>query len=142
MLKTTFGVILLICLIQLSEGQRHCFACRSRGKLGDCRDHFPYNSTYLVEDVKAIPCASGWCSKIIEGDKYGEDHDLATERSCLQRVPPDSTQRCAEVEWNKRKVFACFCEGDLCNSGLKAAPSALTLTAVTAVWIALRGAAV
>ncbi|KAA0189586.1 hypothetical protein HAZT_HAZT001848 [Hyalella azteca] len=53
-------------------GARRCFSCRSRGKLGDCRDTFPYNATYLVKDVEAVPCASGWCSKIIEGDKYGE----------------------------------------------------------------------
>ncbi|XP_018015690.1 uncharacterized protein LOC108672519 [Hyalella azteca] len=115
-LKCALVLLILATALKMSEGARRCFSCRSRGKLGDCRDTFPYNATYLVKDVEAVPCASGWCSKIIEGDKYGEDHDLATERSCLQRIPPDSTQRCAEVEWNKRKVFACFCEGDLCNS--------------------------
>ncbi|KAF2368346.1 hypothetical protein FHG87_000895 [Trinorchestia longiramus] len=118
---------MVVTAVQLTEGARRCFACRSRGRLGDCRDPFPYNSTYLVKDVEAIPCASGWCSKIIEGDKYGDDHDLATERSCLQRIPPDSTQRCAEVEWNKRKVFACFCEGDLCNGAQMTPPHLLLL---------------
>ncbi len=43
-----------------------------RGEEGDCRDPFylSTNSTLLesrVSGVEMPPCASGWCSKIIEG---------------------------------------------------------------------------
>ena len=42
-----------------------------RGALGDCRDPFYVtgNSTTLEhksQGVKTIPCASGWCNKILE----------------------------------------------------------------------------
>jgi len=48
-----------------------CFQCRSRGELGDCRDHFPYNETSVRslagEPISVTPCPSGWCSKQVEG---------------------------------------------------------------------------
>ena len=121
---------------------RRCFACRSRGELGDCRDPFylSANST-LIESkqagVESPPCASGWCSKIIEGhDKSFKDADygLATQRDCLQRPPSDGKERCAEVVWNRKQVFMCFCKGDLCNSAGSPAYSWI-LTAVSAVMV-------
>ena len=51
---------------------RRCYSCRSRGKLGDCKDPVSFNATKLMKGVEAVPCASGWCSKIIEGKKDGE----------------------------------------------------------------------
>jgi len=105
-------------ILALGQGQqRRCFACHSRGKLGDCQDAFPFkNASQLVSGVEAVPCASGWCRKMIEGDPYGDDHDLATNRQCLQRVPSDATERCGEMTFRNKKVFACFCQGDLCNA--------------------------
>ncbi|GBN44980.1 hypothetical protein AVEN_191368-1, partial [Araneus ventricosus] len=53
---------------------RRCYSCRSRGELGDCKDPFQYNATVIdeVKGVEAIPCASGWCAKIIEGETDGK----------------------------------------------------------------------
>lgn len=93
----------------------HCFTCRSRGPLGDCRDAFPYNETTAegVRGVEATPCASKWCGKLVEGKD--DDFDLATERLCLQRPPDDQEERCAETLYQNRRVYMCFCRGDLCN---------------------------
>jgi len=135
--RTLFYIsIIAFILFSQSEGRR-CFACRSRGQLGDCRDAFTFNSTNLVEGVEAIPCASSWCLKVIEGDPYGEDHDLATERSCLHRIPPDGTERCGEVVWRKKKVFACFCNGDLCNAAPSALPPPSLLLSLIPLFLAL-----
>lgn len=40
---------------------------------------------------------------------------------CVQRGPSDSEDRCADTVYNYKKVYMCFCQGDLCNSanGLK-----------------------
>ncbi|KAK6630259.1 hypothetical protein RUM43_014958 [Polyplax serrata] len=65
--------------------------------------------------IEAVPCASGWCSKIIEGGN-NDDYGIATERQCLPRGPSDSEERCAKTEWNHKKVYMCFCQGDLCNA--------------------------
>ncbi|GFR03342.1 retrovirus-related Pol polyprotein from transposon 17.6 [Trichonephila clavata] len=91
---------------------KRCFNCRSRGDLGDCKDPFPHNATTVEElrAVEALPCASGWCAKIVEGK--GD----ATERMCLQRPPGDEEQRCAPTLFQGRRVMMCFCRGDLCNS--------------------------
>lgn len=43
------------------------------------------------------------------------DFDLATERLCLQRPPDDQEERCAETLYQNRRVYMCFCRGDLCN---------------------------
>lgn len=49
---------------------RQCYRCRSRGESGDCKDPFVFNSTTTKgTGVETIPCASGWCSKIIEGGR-------------------------------------------------------------------------
>lgn len=40
---------------------------------------------------------------------------MATQRMCVQRGPDDSEDRCAYTIYNYKKVFMCFCQGDLCN---------------------------
>nr|XP_053635038.1 uncharacterized protein LOC128690376 [Cherax quadricarinatus] len=133
-----FGALVIVVFVNVTEGQvRRCFSCRSRGKLGDCKDPARFNTSRLMPGVEAVPCASSWCSKIIEGKKDGEDHDLATERQCLQRSPPDGKQRCAEALVGNKKVFICFCRGDLCNSGTKVSPSLLLLLLAPAVLLLL-----
>ena len=98
----------------------------TRGPLGDCRDPFYVtgNSTTLEHKshgVKTIPCASGWCSKVLEDvdevTSHEENYGSATQRDCLQRAPSDGQQRCAFVKLNHKQVYMCFCQGDLCNSG-------------------------
>lgn len=44
---------------------------------------------------------------------------MATQRMCVQRGPSDAEDRCAYTVYNYKKVYMCFCQGDLCN----AAPS-------------------
>lgn len=44
------------------------------------------------------------------------DYDMATQRMCVQRGPSDSEDRCADTVYNYKKVFMCFCQGDLCNA--------------------------
>ncbi|XP_064086126.1 uncharacterized protein LOC135201153 [Macrobrachium nipponense] len=130
------SVLVLSVYLSVVEGLfQRCYSCRSRGRLGDCKDPFRVNSTSsLVPGVEAVPCVSGWCSKIIEGKKDGEDHDLATERQCLQRSPPDDKQRCSEALVKNKKVFICFCQGDLCNSAKGVGPSLLTITVLAPVF--------
>ncbi|XP_049779079.1 uncharacterized protein LOC126176004 [Schistocerca cancellata] len=111
----------LLLLSDSCEGLlRRCFACRSRGELGSCKDPFKFNATQVENErgVEAVPCASGWCGKFLEGGNGYKDDDygIATQRMCLQRGPSDSEERCAYTVWNYRKVFMCFCQGDLCNS--------------------------
>lgn len=43
---------------------------------------------------------------------------MATQRMCVQRGPDDGQDRCANTVYNYKKVFMCFCQGDLCNSSL------------------------
>lgn len=126
-------VFLLVCFISVTEQGRvkRCYVCRSRGDLGDCRDPFPYNAT-TVEEVRAVdatPCASGWCAKIVEGK--GDEYAIATERMCLQRPPGDEEQRCAPTLYRNRKVFMCFCKGDLCNGVGSRRPSYALLLLTT-----------
>lgn len=47
---------------------RRCFVCRSRGELGSCKDPFTINATQVEQErgVETVPCASGWCGKILE----------------------------------------------------------------------------
>lgn len=58
---------------------RRCYRCRSRGDAGDCQDPFTYNVTQLddasrkIYGVQAVPCASGWCGKVIEGGSSRND---------------------------------------------------------------------
>ncbi|XP_043189357.1 uncharacterized protein LOC122363781 [Amphibalanus amphitrite] len=115
-------------------GQRRCFQCRSRGSRGGCKDSFSHNMTQLlaggVRGVRAEPCASGWCGKIIEGDTGVNDYDTATERMCMQRPPSDLQERCDLTMYGQyRKVYLCMCQGDLCNGAGRTPASAAAVTA-------------
>jgi hypothetical protein len=50
---------------------KRCYQCRSRGELGSCKDPFRYNASHVDAEpgVSTVPCASGWCGKVIEGTK-------------------------------------------------------------------------
>ncbi|XP_064480073.1 UPAR/Ly6 domain-containing protein rtv-like [Ornithodoros turicata] len=138
----TGALCLMVLCSNLVEGGRvrHCYTCRSRGPLGDCRDPFPYNET-TAEDVRGVeltPCASAWCGKLVEG--RDDDFDVATERMCLQRPPDDQEERCAETLYRNRRVFMCFCRGDFCNgafSTLTSKPTTL-LGSLLAVHFAMQ----
>lgn len=62
------------------------------------------------------------------------DYDMATQRMCVQRGPSDSEDRCAHTVYNYKKVYMCFCQGDLCNTatGL-VAPKSLHIIVSTAL---------
>lgn len=64
------------------------------------------------------------------------DYDMATERMCVQRGPSDSEDRCADTIYNYRKVYMCFCQGDLCNA---AARTAGGTPPVMMLWLLLMG---
>ncbi|XP_017871828.1 PREDICTED: protein quiver [Drosophila arizonae] len=104
---------------QIDALLRRCYQCRSRGELGSCKDPFTFNATDVDNEpgLSAIPCASGWCGKVIEGGgPYAlDDYDLAIQRMCVQRGPDDNMDRCADTIYNYKKVYMCFCQGDLCN---------------------------
>ncbi|CAG9820146.1 unnamed protein product [Phaedon cochleariae] len=118
--------LLTLCFVVLSSGAsdknvtrsrlQRCFMCRSRGELGSCKDNFNPNIT-LVEKkleigVEAVPCASGWCGKIVESEESSkEEYGVATQRFCFQRGPSDSEDRCAYTKWNYKRVLMCFCKG-------------------------------
>ncbi|CAH1105070.1 unnamed protein product, partial [Psylliodes chrysocephalus] len=119
----SFLIISALFIIQ-SKGLQRCLMCRSRGELGSCKDPFTANIT-LIENkleigIETVPCASGWCGKIVESeDAAKEEYGVATQRICLQRGPSDSEDRCAYTKWNYKKVLMCFCKGDLCNHSSK-----------------------
>ncbi|XP_023171939.1 protein quiver [Drosophila hydei] len=104
---------------QINALLRRCYQCRSRGELGSCKDPFTFNATDVDSEpgLSAIPCASGWCGKVIEGGgPYAiDDYDRAIQRMCVQRGPDDNMDRCADTIYNYNKVYMCFCQGDLCN---------------------------
>lgn len=54
---------------------RRCYQCRSRGELGSCKDPFTFNVTLIDDEhgVTAVPCASGWCGKVIESEGTSRD---------------------------------------------------------------------
>ncbi|TDG41950.1 hypothetical protein AWZ03_011639 [Drosophila navojoa] len=107
---------------QIDALLRRCYQCRSRGELGSCKDPFTFNATDVDNEpgLSAIPCASGWCGKVIEGGgPYAlDDYDLAIQRMCVQRGPDDNMDRCADTIYNYKKVYMCFCQGDLCNGAV------------------------
>ncbi|KAH8327474.1 UPAR/Ly6 domain-containing protein rtv [Drosophila kikkawai] len=133
------AVIFLTGLVQIDGLLRRCYQCRSRGELGSCKDPFTFNATDVENEpgLSAIPCASGWCGKVIEGGgTYAiDDYDLAIQRMCVQRGPDDNMDRCADTIYNYKKVYMCFCQGDLCN-GASRLPS-LTLLPLLAVALPL-----
>ena len=65
---------------------KRCYSCRSRGELGNCKDPFPANGTAkptavgeepkLLRGVETIPCASGWCIKLMEGGSTFKDDGM------------------------------------------------------------------
>lgn len=132
--RTTMSNRLIITIFLLSTGLvnfsdgvvKRCFSCRSRSDLGSCKDRFKYtNATQISSEpgigVEVVPCASGWCGKIIEtrnSDAKEQEFDIATQRTCLQRGPSDAEERCDDTIWEHKKVFMCFCHGDLCNHAL------------------------
>ncbi len=118
-----FGVVIVLCFFANSDASiKRCFSCRSRGELGSCKDKFKYYNASQLEfetGIDAVPCASGWCGKVIETsdhDLKAEEYGLATQRMCLQRPPSDNEERCDDTAWGRKKVFMCFCQGDLCNT--------------------------
>lgn len=123
--KSIFLLLFLSLLIQFGDNVvKRCFSCRSRGELGSCKDNFKYPNITQINlepgiGVEAVPCASGWCGKIIEtrnSDAKEQEFDTATQRTCLQRGPSDGEERCDDTTWEYKKVFMCFCHGDLCNN--------------------------
>lgn len=134
-------VIFTLILPQSIDGAlKRCFSCRSRGELGSCKDPFLFKNASSVEGVagvEAVPCASGWCGKILEGGANSfkdEEYGMATERLCLQRGLADDKERCAPTVVGHTKVMMCFCQGDLCNSASVSSISPFILMlALTAV---------
>ncbi|CAB3236004.1 unnamed protein product [Arctia plantaginis] len=120
---------------------KRCNRCRSRGDNGTCKDPFPLNVTEADAEVglHIVACPSGWCGKLIEGTIGAfrqDDYGTATERMCLQRPPSDYEERCAYTMWNRKKVYMCFCNGDLCNAagGVSSYPLLLTLAVLCPVY--------
>lgn len=118
------GACAILCLVLLHSATgilRRCVNCRSRGDLGSCKDPFTMNATEIEMEkgVDAVPCASGWCGKIIERQGLNNEYGTATQRLCFQRGPDDGEERCAYTVWNYKKVYMCLCLGDLCNGTTK-----------------------
>ncbi|XP_017779974.1 PREDICTED: uncharacterized protein LOC108565170 [Nicrophorus vespilloides] len=123
-------VIFTIFPINIEGGLKRCYVCRSRGENGSCKDPFTLNATQADEEkgVDTIPCASGWCGKIVETENaLKEEYGVATQRICLQRGPSDSEDRCGQTKWQYRPVLMCFCKGDLCNDASTVSLSAILL---------------
>lgn len=122
-----FLLCLLICLALFKEVKclhKRCVKCRSRGELGSCGDPVVVNATdpYSQLGIHVVACPSGWCGKMMEGNEGAfrtDDYGSATERMCLQRPPSDYEERCAYTLWNYKKVYMCFCNGDLCNTAFR-----------------------
>lgn len=57
------------------------------------------------------------------------DYDMATQRMCVQRGPSDSEDRCAYTVYNYKKVYMCFCQGDLCNGDSRMSTNAAMMAA-------------
>lgn len=136
--KCVVNLIFVILLIALSNDFvesiiKRCFNCRSRGELGTCKDEFEYQNVTLLNSesgVEAVPCASGWCGKVIETSEHDskiEEYGTATQRMCLQRIPSDNEERCDNTVRGYKKVFMCFCRGDLCNSTSRLQLSTITI---------------
>ncbi|KAK9695078.1 Sleepless protein [Popillia japonica] len=107
--------ILLTHFPHFTQGQRRCYSCRSRGGEGTCKD--PFGSSKVQIGLNTDICDSGWCTKMIEAeDAFKDDYGTATERRCLQNGPPDNEERCAYTIVQRKKVYMCFCKGDLCNN--------------------------
>ncbi|XP_046430181.1 uncharacterized protein LOC124184487 [Neodiprion fabricii] len=135
-LTPIFTLTIILCATFLPhtvEGiLKRCVQCRSRGELGSCKDKFTMNATQIAEEhgVEAVPCASGWCGKIIESQNLNNEYGTATQRMCLQRGPDDYEERCSNTIWNYKKVYICFCLGDLCNASTRTILPSITVLIV------------
>ena len=126
-LKLLAAFIFTLATGSLAARQQRCYDCRSRGPLGDCRDPFYTTANSTVPqakqspDIKALPCASGWCKKFVgnidvlsdRGDQGG-----LVERGCLGGGPEDKKSRCFDLPAYKNGIpgTLCICRGDLCNN--------------------------
>uniref|UniRef100_A0A1E1WN51 Uncharacterized protein n=1 Tax=Pectinophora gossypiella TaxID=13191 RepID=A0A1E1WN51_PECGO len=122
--------------------QKRCIRCRSRGELGTCGDPFPFNVTEPEADagIHVVACPSGWCAKIIEGTTgtyRSDDYGAATQRMCLQRPPSDYEERCAYTLFNHKKVYMCFCSGDLCNSAYSISAVKFPITMLCTIFVTI-----
>ncbi|OQV17821.1 hypothetical protein BV898_08117 [Hypsibius exemplaris] len=108
----------MMSLFAMTAGEtKHCYVCKSRGDTGDCKD--PYNSESGAIPPQSIqPCFTGWCMKTLDTD----DNFPATQRTCMNSPPDDNTPRCTYAMDNlpgfAKKVYVCYCKGNLCNSAL------------------------
>lgn len=65
---------------------------------------------------------------------FVQDYDMPTQRMCVQRGPSDSEDRCAHTIYNYKKVYMCFCKGDLCNASTALnAPKTLRIFALASI---------
>lgn len=70
-----------------SAAFRRCYQCRSRGELGSCKDPFKFNVTQIESEhgITAIPCASGWCGKVIESEGTLRDDGKLINKSSFDK---------------------------------------------------------
>ncbi|XP_065582999.1 UPAR/Ly6 domain-containing protein rtv-like [Artemia franciscana] len=117
---SAFLLVLFILQGDKSEAAvKRCYQCRSRGPLGDCKDPFSPDKS-PDGSTQTIPCASGWCAKIIEGQNFkSDDYGTAVERICLVSAPSDHQERCTEAIRKDKKLTLCSCTGDLCNTSTR-----------------------
>ena len=124
---------LLFTVGAMGAKQQRCYDCRSRGPLGDCRDPFYTTANSTVPqakqspDIKALPCASGWCKKFVGNiDALADKGDQGglVERGCLGGGPEDEKSRCFDLPAYKNGIpgTLCICRGDLCNSSTSLKP--------------------
>ncbi|KAG6450778.1 hypothetical protein O3G_MSEX006762 [Manduca sexta] len=133
------SLVLLFVIRDATCLNKRCIGCRSRGELGTCGDPFPFNVTEPEAEVgiHVVACPSGWCGKLIQGTTgtfRTDDYGAVTERMCLQRPPSDYEERCAYTMWNRKKVYMCFCNGDLCNSSGTLVSFPFTILALLALY--------
>lgn len=83
---------------------QRCFVCRSRGEMGSCKDPFTENVT-LVENkqaigIETIPCASGWCGKILESeDLTKEGEAVSVNINKCKKLWTIESMNCKENHW-------------------------------------------
>ena len=66
------------------------------------------------------------------------DYGIATERQCMERAPSDNQERCDFVQLGHKKVYMCFCKGDLCNTGHSSSSSSALLLGLVSAWLLTR----
>ncbi|XP_043287257.1 uncharacterized protein rtv [Venturia canescens] len=139
--KKIARVLTLFIFVYQTNGLiRRCIQCRSRGDLGSCKDPFTMNSTQIETEhgVETVPCASGWCGKVIENPSLNNEYGTATQRMCFQRGPDDGEERCAYTTKDNKKVYMCLCLGDLCNGANPSRKSSSFLIPAALCFILIR----